>query len=124
MPKRITKKVKQVAAEVCKDPLAMTPSVDAKRQSWTTADVWKSITSAVIMFFGAAAVPEFLQLVIGHSKEFGPYGALVSAVAVLLLQLWRTFHQGEVAESDVVEYPSVETILKQKFPSPDDDTTP
>lgn len=90
--------VVRAVVEAVRDPLAQ-KLTQSRKYAWNLADVFKSILSGLIAgavtFIGMLPVIEILQLVAGHSEQFGENGPLVSAVCVLLIQLYRTFHQGK-----------------------------
>lgn len=86
--------VVRAMVEAVKDPLAQ-KLTQSRKYAWNLADVFKSVISSAITFIGVLPIIEILQLIAGHSGQLGENGPLVSAVCVLLIQLYRTFHQGK-----------------------------
>lgn len=91
--------VVRAIVEAVRDPLAQ-KLTQSRKYAWNLADVFKSVISGASAFILMLPVIEILQLVAGHSEQFGERGPLVSAVCVLLIQLYRTFHQGKPGDSD------------------------
>lgn len=113
--------VVRAVVEAVRDPLAR-KLTQSRKYAWNLADVLKSFISGAIAFVGMLPIIEILQLIAGHSGQFGENGPLVSAVCVLLIQLYRTFHQGKPedgSESNDGESHRPTGQITSHSPSPD-----